>query len=156
MIRRRGRIPDDGIQICLFDNDSGLAELIPLRDEDGQLLDLLIETNEPDVVDLHEVYEHFRRQEMNWEELWRELACGSNPVRDYHRKVALLAPNELDLFESASESVPMSSVPLAAIRGHNGLSGQIKGAFSVLVKLGLLQKPGDGYVRTQCPRAPYA
>ena len=66
------RVPEDG-RIVLADGDEGpaWADLLPVWDEDGDC-DLHIETNEPEFVNLREVYDHFRRREMTWAE-WSRL-----------------------------------------------------------------------------------
>ena len=153
------RISTDGTRIVLWDGGSDypptIADLIPLRAEDGKLYELLIESNEPEVVDLDEVYKHFRRQEMTHEELWRELTW-VDPVREYRRKIASLAPNQKEILNAASETVPMRGEALITKAGHE-YSGQTKECVTVLgKKLGLLKKVPGGFVRQLRPRSPYA
>jgi hypothetical protein len=153
------RIPDEGTNVCPWDGNSEypptIAELIPLRDDDGALHELLIETNDPDVVDLDAVYKYFRRQEMTYEELWRELQW-VDPAQEFRRKVSALAPRERKLFDAASETMPIQGEALAAKVGFD-LDGQTRGHLAVLGKrLGLLQKARGGFIRTRPPKGPYA
>jgi hypothetical protein len=67
------RVPADGARIVLADGPEGgpaWADLTPVWDDEYGW-DLTLETNEPEWVDLREVYQHFRRQEMTIRE-WRE------------------------------------------------------------------------------------
>ena len=59
------RIPEDGTIIILADGEGGeiWADLCPIWDEE-EGWDLYFETNEPDWVDLQEICEHFRQEEM--------------------------------------------------------------------------------------------
>lgn len=68
------RIPADGTTVILADAGGGepaWADLYPSWDDEAGW-DLRIETNEPEWVGLKEVYDHFRRQEVTWEEWGRE------------------------------------------------------------------------------------
>jgi excisionase family DNA binding protein len=64
------RIPPDGARIDL--GGGAWADLTPFWDERFGW-SLLLETDEPEWVDLRMVYEHFRRQEMTNREWWTEL-----------------------------------------------------------------------------------
>ena len=64
------RIPDGGTRVDL--GNVAWADLTPFWDESFGW-SLLLETNEPEWVDLCEVYEHFRRKEMTSREWWAEL-----------------------------------------------------------------------------------
>lgn len=67
------RIWPNGTRVTLADGPEGgpvLAELTPLWDDDYGW-DLVLETNDPEGVDLREVCRNFRRQEMTIRE-WRE------------------------------------------------------------------------------------
>ena len=130
-----------------------MASLIPLRAEDGKVDGLLIETNEPELVDLDFVYQHFRRQEMTYEEYWKE-SLWVDPVRRFKRQVDALSQNERELYEEASTTQPIRGEVLAVHAGHE-YDGQIKGCLSLLVKLGLLKKVRGGYLRAGCPKRPY-
>jgi hypothetical protein len=66
-------LPADGTRLILADGPEGgpaWADLTPLWDDEFGW-DLLLETNEPEWVDLREVYQHFRRQDMTIKE-WRD------------------------------------------------------------------------------------
>jgi hypothetical protein len=148
------RIPEDGMRIVLYEGSPGESSIIAdlsVECWEGNV-DLVIETNEPDVVDLNEVYRYFRRREMTVEEFWREMNF-VDPEKDYRRKIALLSQTERELFEESSEHERRAAQTIADRAGHD-LSGQTKGCLSVLVKLGLLDKH-RGYLRRQPPRHPY-
>jgi len=57
-------LPEEGTRIVLGDGEGGeiWAELSPIRYDDGEW-DVYWETNEPDLIDLPLIYDHFRRQE---------------------------------------------------------------------------------------------
>jgi hypothetical protein len=87
------RIPDDGIRIDL--GCGARAELMPCWD-DRFGWTLLLETDEPEWVDLREVYRHFRRREMTcWE--WRTEIEGQRArwkLRSLEEEVAVLRSKE--------------------------------------------------------------
>jgi len=87
------RISPAGTRIVLADGEEGgpaWADLWPTWDDAD--CDLLIETNEPEWVDLREVYEHFRRLERTGCEWERELAAEINrwKVHDLVRESSVL------------------------------------------------------------------
>jgi hypothetical protein len=85
------RIPaDTPMRIVLAHGSDGplWVDLLATWDYDGDC-DLLIESNEPDAVGLRAVYEHFRRQEMTWDEVMKE------------ERASLVAVKRLDVFTRA-------------------------------------------------------
>jgi excisionase family DNA binding protein len=76
------RIADDGETIVLADGEGGPAwvDLFPIRDDDSDC-DLLLETNEPDWIDLRAVYDYFRRREMTWAEWFRMIEGETDRIR---------------------------------------------------------------------------
>lgn len=73
---------------------------------------------------------------------------------DYDQKLVSLAPTQRELFDAASETVPMRAKTLAikAKVEHDPEYGHIKGCLSGLRKLGLLRLAKGGYLRTPKPR----
>ena len=147
------RIPDEGIRIELTswtsENPPVWALVTPIGFDE-----VTIESNEPEWVDLDLIYNHFRRQEMTYEELWKDLRF-VDPEKEYRRKVDSLSQNERELFEAASETQPVRGEALASMAGHD-YNGQIKGRLSLLVKLGLLTQVRGGYLKVRQPVHPYA
>jgi hypothetical protein len=152
-----GRIPDEGMRIVLVEGTSEYppiyAELSLVRWE-GRC-DLVIETNEPDFVDLNEVYRYFRHRDMTLEERWREMVF-VDPAKDYRRKVALLSQKERELFEASSETQrhPGRIISASSYPEHD-YNGQTKACLSLLVKMGLLHSNSRGYIRRRPPSGPY-
>lgn len=68
-------IPDEGMRVVVLDGNSdyppSIADLTPLRCE-GEV-EVLIDTNDPEVVDLEAVYDHFRWLDMTSTERWRHF-----------------------------------------------------------------------------------
>jgi len=73
------RIPDDGTWVDL--GNGAWADLTPFWDERFGW-SLLLETNEPEWVDLWEVYQHFRRKEMTSREWWEEMNREIKPTQE--------------------------------------------------------------------------
>lgn len=148
------RISDEGMRIVLIEGTSEYppiyADLSPVRWE-GRC-DLVIETNEPDFVDLNEVYEFFRRREMTYIEIWREMMF-VDPAKDYRRKVGILSVTERELFDASSYEERRTGQTIADRAGHE-LNGHVKGCLRLLVMLGLLDEH-RGYLRRRPPRQPY-
>jgi hypothetical protein len=89
------RIPPNGMRLDM--GGGAWADLIPTWD-DRFGWDLLLETDEPEVVNLWEVYQHFRRQELtNWE-WWAEfeVEMARSKVHSLEREVAVLRNREQD------------------------------------------------------------
>jgi len=88
------RIPPDGIRIDL--GNGAWADLFPAWD-DRFGWSLLLETNEPEWVDLLEVYRHFHRQELTTREWWAELEgeMARSRVLGLEREVAVLRKVEI-------------------------------------------------------------
>ena len=149
------RIPEEGMRIVIAEGSAGESSIIAdlsVERWEGHV-DLIIETNEPEVVDLDEVYSYFRLREMTFEEFWREMVF-VDPAKEYRRKLSMLSPNERELFDATSDHGRRSAQTIADRTGHD-LSGQIKGCLSVLVKLGLLDRK-RGYIRRLPPRHPFS
>jgi hypothetical protein len=150
------RIPNEGMRIVLAEGTSEYpplyADLSLVRWEG--LCDLVIETNEPDLVDLNEVYKFFRHRDMTLEERWREMLFVA-PVKDYARKIGLLSKKERRLFEASSEYRWQHGEFIAATTGYF-LDGNTKECLRLLTMLGLLQSSRRGYIRRRPPTGPYA
>ena len=88
------RIPPDGTRIVLADGPDGpaWADLMPIWDDDDCDCDLIVETNEPEWVDLQEIYDHFRRREMTSWEREREMAAQINrwKLHDLEKENAMM------------------------------------------------------------------
>jgi hypothetical protein len=83
------RIPPETTRIDL--GSGAWADLTPFWD-DRFGWSLLLETDEPEWVDLQEVYQHFRRREMTFREWWREFEGerARSKVSSLEREVAVL------------------------------------------------------------------
>jgi hypothetical protein len=115
------RIPDDGIRIDL--TCGAWADLTPCWD-DRFGWTLLLDTDEPEWVDLREVYRHFRLKEMTrrewWAELEGEMACSK--IRSLEGEVAVFRSREL---EQAGDAGPQD---YGSTVDENGLPKEVSTA----------------------------
>jgi hypothetical protein len=100
-------LPADGTRIVLADGPEGgpsWADLMPIWD--GQYgWGLLLETNDPEWVDLWEVYRHLRRQDMTLRE-WREEVS-----RELRRSGTFADPDARGQSRAASTATPARPMP---------------------------------------------
>jgi hypothetical protein len=115
------RIPDDGTRIDL--GCGAWAELTPCWD-DRFGWTLLLDTDEPEWLDLREVYQHFRLKEMTGREWWAELEgeTARSKVRSLEGEVAVLRSRELD---EGAAAMPQD---YGATVGENGLPKEVSTA----------------------------
>jgi hypothetical protein len=102
------RIPEEGCRIVLADGEDGelWVHLDPVRYPDGEL-DLHWETNLPEAVDLDEIYEHFRVQEMTWAERQRKFQgdIARLRVKALAAEVAALRQAKVDMATAAKQAI---------------------------------------------------
>lgn len=115
------RIPGDGIRIDL--GSGAWADLTPCWD-DRFGWSLLIETGEPEWVDLREVYRHFRRREITRREWWAEIEgeMARSKVRSPGGKVTVLRSEEPD------PAGPAGSQEYGPTLDENGLPKEVSTA----------------------------
>ena len=149
------RIPSEGTRVILTtegsDGPAIFADLTPSYDADLGW-ELQIESNEPEWTTLKEVYEYFRHLDMTHEEWWKELTW-VDPVKDFPRKYDLLTPTEQEIFDAASDTVPIRGEALLAAT-KRAYTGQAKYIPTLLVKMGLFAKVKKGYLRRRPPQYP--
>ncbi len=162
-------LPEQGDRIYFDDiNEDGeriFADLLPLYDSDTDSYELIIETNDRGYVGLDEVHRTFRCREKSIQPTAKDSdqsvvryfegirqACDrpTHPRVAFQQALSQISPTQRELWDSASETVPVRAERLAKTAGHD-CNGHIKGSLRVLVLLGLLVKRPGGYLRAQWP-----
>jgi hypothetical protein len=142
------RIPPDTTRIDL--GCGAWADLTPSWD-DRFGWSLLLETDEPEWVDLRAVYQHFRRREMTWWEWWTEFEgeMARSRVRSLEREIAALR-KELDKVGSAgpqdyATTVDENGLPREVSTAEAaGILGVSKDTLLKLKSAGLLEYRNTG------------